>query len=85
MTDKLLSPDQANALAEIERKAEDKAVQRRARVLLLSDQGLDARQIASQAGISTRTVYRWRKAFGGSRAGQLPGRRARGRAAGSES
>jgi len=63
MTDRLLTPDQANAMAEIESQAEDEAVQRRARVLLLSDQGLAAREIASQAGISTRTVYRWRKAF----------------------
>lgn len=63
MTDKLLTPKQARAIAEIERQAEDEGLQQRARVLLLSDQGLETREIASQVGISTRTVYRWRKAF----------------------
>jgi CHAD domain-containing protein/transposase-like protein len=63
MVAKLLTPEQASALAEIERLFGDEAVQLRARVLLLSDQGLEVSQVAEQAGVSTRSVYRWRKAF----------------------
>lgn len=63
MAEQLLQPDQISALEELVKKAGLLTMQRRARILLLYNEGKDTREISQVVGLSLRTVRYWRREF----------------------
>jgi len=63
MAEQFLQPDQISALEELVKKAGLLTLQRRARILLLHNEGKDTREISKVVGLSLRTVQYWRKEF----------------------
>ncbi len=59
----LLQPEQAEVLRTIAREAPDEALRRRARVLLLYDEGRPTREVAAAVGLSESQTRYWRRAF----------------------
>lgn len=59
----LLHPDQIPLLKGLSKKPNSLTLQRRARILLLYNEGQDTRQISQTVGISPRSVRFWRREF----------------------
>jgi CHAD domain-containing protein len=63
MADQLLSPEQISPLNELAANADPIALQRRAQILLLYNEGKDTSEIAERVGLSARSVQHWRREF----------------------
>lgn len=63
MKRQLLQPDQIPLLAEFAEHANSLTLRRRARILLLYNEGQDTSQISESVGISPRSVRFWRREF----------------------
>jgi CHAD domain-containing protein/transposase-like protein len=63
MSISLLSDEHRQQIQHISEQPEEESIHRRARLLLLYDQGLATRQVASQVGLSAGRVRYWRRAY----------------------
>jgi CHAD domain-containing protein len=63
MAEQYLQPDQIPLLEELATKAESDSVRRRARILLLYNQGKDTHEISEEVGLALRSVQHWRREF----------------------